>query len=491
MKKIFLLFFLVHFMSLEAQDYQNICSPGITLFKGKNNYLMAFRRDSVIALGGNDTLFISYRTIRYTSSDCFDTTKGSVLGREVIKTASGWYWFFNSANDTIKINSRASQNDTWKFCNLPGHAYIEAKITNIITDSVLGTTDSVKVISFQAKDSVNNNITHLLNQKFIKLSKHYGLSKMLDAIKVPYDTNFYQLAGKSVSNIGIQNLQWLEVFNYDIGDEFHYKYGDPNFNSCDPYGYASKVIKKILNKTWLGDDTVTYIEELCGLYSHDYCNTWTYIHRTTTEIFHRSYSWLPNLPDEFIRYGDMADRYSFMIAPLINRRIKMNNSSATVFYDSCWTYNNPHFFYGYRTIYLEEGLGCTADLTTSAIGSGLYTYGTTLVYYKKGSETGGTPLAADCLSLSGTTELQDPGSAQVSILPNPADAQTLVTIMEKLPGETVIYSLHTITGTKVTSGKTQTGSFILMRKGLPSGLYILVICDTDGNVKARTRVLFK
>jgi len=491
MKKIFLLFFLVPYLHLDAQDYQNICSPGITFFKGDNNYLKAFRRDSVVALGGNDTLFISYRTIRYNYSDCIDTTCGSVLGREVIKTASGWFWFFNAAHDTLKINSQASLNDTWIFCNLPGHAHIEAKVTNIIVDSVPGTTDSVKVIIFQAKDSANNNIAHLLNGKFIKLSKHYGLSKMIDVVQVPSDTNSYQLAGKSVPGIGIRNLQWQEIFNFDVGDEFHYFYGEPGFNDPDPDGYESKVIRKILNKTWSGNDTVTYTEEICGLYSHDWGSTWTYGHRTDTEIFHGGYSWLPNLPDEFIRIGNIADRYSFMTDPVSNRRIKMVNGPEAVFFDSCWVYNNPHFFYNDGTTYLEEGLGCTVSLTTMAVGSGLHTFGTTLVYYKKGSETWGTPLAADCSALSGTAELQDPGSAQVSILPNPADEQTLVTMMNNHPGKTVLYSLYAITGTRVAGGRIQEESFVLMRNGLPAGLYILVISDTGGNVKARTRVLFK
>ncbi len=111
MKKIFLLFFLLPFMHLDAQDYQNICSPGTTLYKDNYKICMAFRRDSVLALGGGDTLFISYPVIRY-DSPCYDTTTGSILGREVIKTASGWFWFFNPAKDTIKINSLASLNQS-------------------------------------------------------------------------------------------------------------------------------------------------------------------------------------------------------------------------------------------------------------------------------------------------------------------------------------------------------------------------------------------
>lgn len=490
MKKIFLLFFLLPFMHLGAQDYQNICSPGTTLFKDKNNNLVAFRRDSVIALGGNDTLFISYPAIRGTPefSPCYDTTVGSVLGREVIKTASGWYWFFNSAGDSIKINSRASLNQSWKFCIIPGNSYIEAKITGLTIDSVLGTVDSVKVISFQAKDSMNNNITHKLNQKFIRLSKHYGLSRMIDVTLVPSDTTSYKLAGKSDPVLGVQNLLFHDVFDYNIGDEFHYFYGDPYFMRCDLYGYSSKVIKKILNKTWVGADTVVYTEAVCGLYSHDYCSTWTYFPDTVTETISNHYSWLSHLPDEFIRNWNSASGYVFMTDSVTNRRIKKLYAGTYLFYDSCWTGTDPHM-YSVSSGYYEEGLGCTADVHLIQAGSGLREYGTILVYYKKGSETWGIPLAADCAALSGISELPDP--IKVSIQPNPADEQTLVTVMKQFHGETFFYSLLTINGTKVKGGSTQEESFVLLRNGMPSGLYILVICDAQGNVKSRTRVLFK
>lgn len=497
MKKIFLLFFLFPLVSVDAQDYQNICSPGTTLYK--NNYIIckAFRRDSVLALGGGDTLFISYPIIRY-DSPCYDTTTGSILGREVIKTASGWFWFFNAAKDTIKINSLASLNQSWKFCILWDKSYIEAKVTNIIIDSVLGTTDSVKVISFQAKDSLNNDIAHFLNQKFIKLSKHYGLSMMIEVFGIPNtDTTSYQLAGKSDPVLGVQNLLFHDVFDYKIGDEFQYYYGGAYFlagrwhadyGTPNEIGYMEKIIKKILNKTWHGVDTVVYTEAECSLYSTDYGSTWKYYHDTITETISNKYYWLAYLPDEFIRKGLLASVSVFLIDTNRNRRT-FKYPNATIYKcdtPSCWrvysqTYGGP--------LILEEGLGITEQIFTQFVPHHFLHYGTVLVYYKKGSETWGIPLAADCSALSGISELSDP--IKVSIQPNPADAQTLVTIMKTIPGETIFYTLLTINGTKVTGGRTQAGSFVLMRNGLPSGLYLLVICDADGNVKARTRVLFK
>ena len=447
---------------------------------------MAFRRDSAIALTGHDTIFNTYRTIRQPLSECNDTISGSVLGLKVIKTASGWFWFFNAKMDTIKINSQGSLNNSWKFCDLSNNGYIEAKITNIVIDSVLGTTDSVKVITFQAKDSLNNDMSHILNQQSIRLSKHYGLSKMLDVPNIPDNSYIYQLAGKSVPDIGIQNLQWQEVFNFDIGDEFHYV-------DSDPYGFPEKFIKKIQNKTWNGLNSVTYSEEICGLESNDYGNTWTYYHQTATAGFNNnSYSWLEMQNDEFIRNGNTAASFSFMISPLTNLRIKEYSNPVYEYDTPCWTFINLYFYFGnIHSLHLEEGLGYTADLITMAVGSGINDYGTTLVFYKKGSETWGTPIGSDCASLSGTDEFRDPAKLPFKILPNPADEQTMVTDLDMFPGETLLYSVYTINGIRVIDGKTHTASFILMRNELPSGLYILVISDIKGNVKARGRVLFK
>ncbi|MCX6268713.1 MAG: hypothetical protein NTW16_15400 [Bacteroidetes bacterium] len=155
MKKLLFPLFFFWVNMLPAQNFQNICSPGITFYKDYSDNLKAFRRDSVF-ITGSDTLFVSYNAIRDTTGECRDVGNGSVLGRKIIKKSNGFFCFFNRYQDSIFINTQATLNQTWKFCSLPSNSYIQAQVTSIITDSVLGATDQVKVITFQAKNSGNN-----------------------------------------------------------------------------------------------------------------------------------------------------------------------------------------------------------------------------------------------------------------------------------------------------------------------------------------------
>ena len=92
MKKFYVL--LLCFLSsfLNAQNYENICTPGITFYKNISGNIMVFEQDSANLVGSNDTLFISYRTIRpFFINNCYDTTNGSILGRRIYKKQDGTF----------------------------------------------------------------------------------------------------------------------------------------------------------------------------------------------------------------------------------------------------------------------------------------------------------------------------------------------------------------------------------------------------------------
>ena len=493
MKKLLfpLFFFWIHI--LVAQNYQNICTPGITFYRSPGNSFMAFRSDSVIPAGGGDTLFLSYRAIRaLTDTGCFDTTNGSILGRKIYKTQAGWFYLFNRNGDTVKINTQATLNQSWRFCPLPANGYLEARVTSVISDSVLGTTDAVKMITLQAKDAGNNNIAHVLNQKSIGLSKHWGLSRMLDVFSAPNDTTLYTLAGKSLPAVGIQNLTWPEIYDYQVGDEFHYT------------GWAStatwKTIMKVLTRTDYGSDSVKYTFEHCqqqmsATYPH-YTTVYDTITKTFSFLENPVNTWLSRLPREFISDGYFADDYWFSTQYFPDRRQKGISWGGFVFTegwfdgDTCWRNG-----YGYSwTTSIEnytEGLGRTRTFWLQTDPPYFMQMEENLVYYKKGTISWGTPITTDCLSLLSIESKVAEVQRGITVVPNPAENEVQVTIHGFNPDDCCHFTLYNYTGARVCSGRAHSNQFILSREGYASGLYVLTISDRDGAIIGRTRIIFK
>ena len=171
-----------------AQNWQNICSPGITLYDDPVNHLSSFRLDSVIASPVNihDTICYSYPALRkFTGSQsCYDTVYGSVLGNKVLRKANGTFVFFNHTGDSVFLKTDAALPDSWKMLTLPGSAYILATVTGMETDSVCGLPDQVKVITLQAKNAANQNIQHIFNNKktFRAVCKSSGLPEIQERL---------------------------------------------------------------------------------------------------------------------------------------------------------------------------------------------------------------------------------------------------------------------------------------------------------------------
>ena len=94
MKTFYLILLCFLFVSQElwSQNYQNICSPGITYYKNYAAKILAFRRDSISLPGNNDTIVYSFKVFRDTigyEGACLDVTNGSVLGRSNYKSHDG------------------------------------------------------------------------------------------------------------------------------------------------------------------------------------------------------------------------------------------------------------------------------------------------------------------------------------------------------------------------------------------------------------------
>jgi hypothetical protein len=480
MKKFYVLILCFSSSLLIGQNYQNICTPGITLYKNSSGYIKAFEEDSLYFPDVGDTLFISYRTIRpYRINNCYDTTNGSILGRRIYKKNDGTFYFFNYQHDTLTIMAQTALNGIWKFCDLTGGSRIAAQVTSISQDTVLGMADQVKVITFQAKDMNGNNISHFLNQKTIKLSQHYGLSQTFDLYFMPdietYDASTYLLSGKTVPALGIQNLPWKDIYNFDVGDEFNWS----GFWWNDE-GPSWEIIEWVLGKQVFGNiDSVKYTMEHCQI---------TYLPQPppneekeydtiiVSYNFHKMNNGeVQDLPEYFQR-GPGTHAPSFTRSMQFHERQTQETTSwRYTGSEHCWM--DP-FEPTYSVEDYSEGLGNTYQFSQEWQNWPV-TWSESMVYYKKGSETWGTPLAPSCSELVTVEETEKPIVPAISVIPNPAKDKCQVQSAKCHIKNIEIYNLmgEKVYGAEFPAGA---GDAVEVDLDFPAGIYFVKVTSEKG-----------
>ena len=422
MKKI-ILFFLFAFYSnvIFTQNYQSIKDNGIYLFAGTYGDIKTIRIDSV-AQNGQDTVLYNFYSIRVLDSitNCYTPLGASWLGKYVIIKSDGFNYFFNNNNDTIKINTLAPVFESYKCYSTSNGSNIAATVISIDTMSFLGIIDSVKTISFQYKDSLGTSIQNPVNNYKIKLSKNYGLINILDFYTFPNVTDSLKIIG-TPNLIGKQNLTSQRVFDYNIGDEFHYSYHESYLSSYIPYSKDSIRILKVLNKN-VTQDSVTYTFKRCEKdvkrVDTNFITTSYYNDTINTTIIYANVNKLIDkyLPEESILEYNNTHLSNLKMKFAMNKRTnKILPSQAEMYLnnsgDECWS----EIFFDGCAINCEYIEGCGGPYYYCMFG--LTEYKSQLLYYKKGNEEWGTPLNCDAILNAGINENNN--NANISIYPNP------------------------------------------------------------------------
>jgi hypothetical protein len=475
MKKIIFTLLFIAPLLLQAQNFSNICSSGTTFFKKMNTTsVKAYKSTSFIVPSTGDTVFYTYSTIRDTAAECKDTTKGSILGRKIYRRSSQMmYYFFNKRNDTIFVSYKELVNNTWKFVNLTMGTYLEATVASIAPDSVMGLLDDVMTITFQAKRNDGQLIASPWNGKFIKLSKHYGLSKTFDMVNIPFDTTHYTVVGKLKPVIGIQEFGWKEVYNFAIGDVLHYSGYTNSYTSGANTTY--KEIQKVYSKTSYGanNDSVVYKFDRCRSTVSNPGNNHVYTHDTLTVKYKFNVmandSTIMRLPDQFKRENVYASQYDRFMKAFNNRQTKKIFSDKYRFINSCFVIPTGSITV---TRNYSEGLGQTEYFRDDQSSGQEFNR---LVYFKKGSETWGNAVGTDCSPILDVTEQQVTVNQQVRIVPNPMKNQAEILIDGIKINEDLQFVLYNIVGKEVYRQDVTSNSMMLERKNLPTGLYLYIL----------------
>jgi hypothetical protein len=351
----------------------------------------------------------------------------SWIGDNVVIKSTGDNLFFNRNYDTITIKTLAKLNDSWLAMERKNSLKVIAQVTKHDTVTFLGIKDSVKTISFKVYDYSMTPITSDLNNLTIQVSKNYGLVKTLNFLLFPdfgelspspSNLNILKelkLVGLSNPKLGVQNLTWFDAFDFQVGDILHI-YEEDSYSQNPQNATITKTIQKCISRINY-PDSIMYVFDNEELIKTTKTGTlYTYIHDTINLIV-KANTEFDKLPGVIV-YFDKMPNFAYtnvMTSSARPEKFREESSPFQVNEDTCMSEIAMDAGCNYK---YQRGLGGPYFLRVE-MTTGKY-YERTVKYYKKGSETWGTPLI-----ITNISEVK-PNSTRV--YPNPARDQINITV---------------------------------------------------------------
>lgn len=409
-----ILVFLISILYINAQNYQTVRSGRIAFFNNDQGRIKCIRIDSVSF--DKDSVLFPMHNIQQIDYNCFTPKGNSWMGKKVIIKNNGVNLFFNNNNDTIRINTRAKVGESWTLFEIKDSIKVIAEVKSAEIQAVLNQPDSVKTIGFKVyvKNELVNH--HYLSEKTLMISKNDGFVRMMNFNvfpKVPNSSSFdilepFDLVGLTNPERGVQNLTWFRVYDYQVGDELHIVSRSWDWSYTPGYSTTYNTKLKYLEKKVSKDSVFYRVEKEESKLSKIGINgstIYTYSHDTLTEVY-KPDTLFDKLPDEPIIVDNGADTYGMVSDGIFINKSKSGLELRQVDNDSCW-----HFL-------IWDGGGPGYYL--KGLGGPYYGYNEinrgdekSLVYYKKGNLTWGTPLV-----ITGIDRLET--SDEIMVYPNPA-----------------------------------------------------------------------
>jgi hypothetical protein len=199
----------------------------------------ALRIDST-KMVGTDSLF--YPNVNLLQKGSYYRIDGSWIGKRVVVKTNGDNFIINSDNDSILIKTQSALKDSWTVYQKNSVMQITAEVTEIKKMSFLDLEDSVKTITFHVYDASMKPMPNQFDGAQIKISKNFGLIESLPFYAFPNVISDNQvlhcsLSGMTNPKVGVQNLTAEDVFDFQVGDEYHIieaygaKYGGVDIDS--------------------------------------------------------------------------------------------------------------------------------------------------------------------------------------------------------------------------------------------------------------------
>ncbi|MCG8700242.1 MAG: T9SS type A sorting domain-containing protein [Bacteroidales bacterium] len=453
--------------TITAQNYQPVYSHRTALFDGAKLGLYPIHIDSVKYNG--DSIFYPIKFIRPIDSKCYSPYEPSWLGEKIIVENNGNCLFFNDAKDTIRIKTNALLNEEWDTWKLPDSNYVKAKVILWDTMSIIGLFDSVKTIAFQMYNKSHNMIDHKVNDYSVQLSRNYGLLKTPNFYSFPNEDSYnnepldsFHIVGLTNPAMGIQNLTWFDIYDFQPGDEIHTKH------LLSKMGYSSittKTIRKYLNRQDFQDSIIYTVEQSLSIHTKVKDSIkYEFEIDTITETI-ASYDTLFNtLPMKPIIQPERISQYS-----MYDNDTKKSNVQFFIYSDNDSCGGVP----------LSEGMPIS-ETYKRGLGGPYYSHSTNdyeierkeLVFYIKGDVTWGSPLNLNTME---STEHE----SSIRVYPNPT--KQFVNFMLEASHLPAKVEISDIQGKILMSELIIEKNASLYINDLTSGLYLYrVITKNDG-----------
>ncbi len=395
------MFIFVTLCSAISKDYSPIIPDNITLFNSKSspkyerNVFFQIKIDSVIENEGEKILYNHPSIIYDDKKGCFRNTPYSWLGKE-IKLKNNFWQFVNVNNDTFFIMDKSEIESEWTFVNFPAHFKVKAKVTDFFVTDFDNKTDSVKAIHLTIAEHYDSTIKIYVINEPLLISKNYGILNWYNINNQP--TNMFNNAGLltffTVNNPIYETFSKKDIYDYEIGDEFHtYEYYHSTIGT-----YSLSAILKVKSKKVTKTDKikVDYVfKKIEKLYEKDIMykiDTTTYFNADTAI----SYIFKNEDKLEYSKVGDFSDYKSDLVVSNYSFDEKLNKLAFVVNFILHYYENNECYYeptdVGVTKYY--KGIGGPFYFSSMEIS----TRG--LLYYKKGDEEWGNPFKEEDLTVS-------------------------------------------------------------------------------------------
>lgn len=251
---------------VKAQQWQCVYPENTVYYQSQSGIIRSVKTDSVNTIGNlsRNRLLNSLQRLDPTG-ECFLPDTASWLGNWITTYPDGVQEFQTFKHDTLTIRTLAVKEESWVFYHSKDSGYsILATVSDFTVQTIAGEPDSVKYISLQMIDSLGNALNSQLNVYHIELSKNHGFTAVFSLGRFPDLVSFnepqFSLAGSENPPYGIQNLNSKDIYNFQIGDEFHSRQFKYHYEWHETSDYSNQLtITKVLNKhDYPGTDSVSY-----------------------------------------------------------------------------------------------------------------------------------------------------------------------------------------------------------------------------------------